>query len=181
MGSYRDVIGFFNWPNPSSHTVALGSTQPLTEMSTRNLPGGKGRPARMTDNLTAVCEPIVWKMWEPRRVTTLWAFTACYRDSFTFFFNSCKGVLWISNHESVLCVQCRWRYIKPSPHAMHAVQTSNIKHPSVIICNSRQHRGDSGCIRLSAWRPCLHRKYRPNLHSNTDYCNVNNPEDRAVP
>jgi hypothetical protein len=26
--------------------VALGSTQALTEMSTRNLPGGKGRPAR---------------------------------------------------------------------------------------------------------------------------------------
>jgi hypothetical protein len=25
-----------------SHTIALGSTQPLTEMSTRNLPGGKG-------------------------------------------------------------------------------------------------------------------------------------------
>jgi hypothetical protein len=24
--------------------MALGSTQPLTEMSTRNLPGGKGRP-----------------------------------------------------------------------------------------------------------------------------------------
>jgi hypothetical protein len=23
-------------------------------------------------------------MWEPRRLTTLWAFTACYRDSFTF-------------------------------------------------------------------------------------------------
>jgi hypothetical protein len=23
-------------------------------------------------------------MWEPRRITTLWAFTACYRDSFTF-------------------------------------------------------------------------------------------------
>jgi hypothetical protein len=29
---------------PSSRTMALGSTQPLTEMSTRNLPGGKGRP-----------------------------------------------------------------------------------------------------------------------------------------
>jgi hypothetical protein len=25
--------------------MALGSTQPLTEMSTRNLPGGKGHPA----------------------------------------------------------------------------------------------------------------------------------------
>jgi hypothetical protein len=24
-------------------------------------------------------------MWEPRRLTTLWVSTACYRDSFTFF------------------------------------------------------------------------------------------------
>jgi hypothetical protein len=23
-------------------------------------------------------------MWGPRRLTTVWAFTACYRDSFTF-------------------------------------------------------------------------------------------------
>jgi hypothetical protein len=37
----------------------LGSTQPLTEMSTRDLPGGKRRPARETDNLTPICEPIV--------------------------------------------------------------------------------------------------------------------------
>jgi hypothetical protein len=51
--------------------MALGSTQPLTEMSTRNLPGGKVRPAREADNLTAICEPIVYKMWEPRRLTTL--------------------------------------------------------------------------------------------------------------
>jgi hypothetical protein len=37
--------------------MALGSTQPLTKMSTRNLPGGggKGRPARKADNLTAIC------------------------------------------------------------------------------------------------------------------------------
>jgi hypothetical protein len=33
--------------------------QPLTEMSTRNLPGGKGLPARKAHNLTAICEPIV--------------------------------------------------------------------------------------------------------------------------
>jgi hypothetical protein len=25
-------------------------------------------------------------MWEPRRLITLWAFTACYRDSFTYFY-----------------------------------------------------------------------------------------------
>jgi hypothetical protein len=39
--------------------MALESTQPLTEMSARNLPGGKGgRPARKAD-LTAICEPFV--------------------------------------------------------------------------------------------------------------------------
>jgi hypothetical protein len=49
----------FSLPNPSSCTMALGSTQPLTEMSTRNLPGGKERPAHKANNLTAICEPIV--------------------------------------------------------------------------------------------------------------------------
>jgi hypothetical protein len=39
--------------------MALGSTQPLTEKSTRNLPRDKARPVRKTDNLTAICEPIV--------------------------------------------------------------------------------------------------------------------------
>jgi hypothetical protein len=36
--------------------MSLGSTQPLTEMSTRNLLGGKGRQARKADNLAAICE-----------------------------------------------------------------------------------------------------------------------------
>jgi hypothetical protein len=40
--SFPDVMGFFNWPDPASRTIALGSTQPLTEMSTRNLSGGQG-------------------------------------------------------------------------------------------------------------------------------------------
>jgi hypothetical protein len=51
-GFYEDLVGFilhvvtgfFNLPNPSSRTMALGSTQPLTEMSTRNFHGGKRRP-----------------------------------------------------------------------------------------------------------------------------------------
>jgi hypothetical protein len=62
--------------------MAMGSTQLLTEMSARNFLGGKGGPAHKADNLTANC---LEKMWEPRRLTTLWAFAACYRDSFTFF------------------------------------------------------------------------------------------------
>jgi hypothetical protein len=78
-------LDFFNWPNPSSRIMALGSNQPLTEMNTRNLPGGKWRPAHKADNLTAFCEPIVFKMCEHRRLTNIWAYTACYRGSFTFY------------------------------------------------------------------------------------------------
>ena len=40
-GSIPDgVIGIFHWHNPSCHTMAVGSTQPLTEMSTRSISWG---------------------------------------------------------------------------------------------------------------------------------------------
>jgi hypothetical protein len=40
-GSIPDgVIGIFHWHNPSGRTMALGSTQPLPEMSTRNISWG---------------------------------------------------------------------------------------------------------------------------------------------
>jgi hypothetical protein len=54
-----EVTEFHNLPNPSSRTMTMGSTQPLTEMSNRNLPGGKGPLPLKADNLTAICEPIV--------------------------------------------------------------------------------------------------------------------------
>jgi hypothetical protein len=34
------VIGIFHWHNPFVRTMSLGSTQPLTEMSTRNISWG---------------------------------------------------------------------------------------------------------------------------------------------
>jgi hypothetical protein len=68
--------------------VALGTTQPLTEMSAKKFPGGKGQPARKADNLTAICETIVKKMWGPRRLTAVWASAACYKYSFTFALKS---------------------------------------------------------------------------------------------
>jgi hypothetical protein len=37
----------------------MGLAQLLTEMSTINLPGGRGRPANKFDNLTVICEQIV--------------------------------------------------------------------------------------------------------------------------
>jgi hypothetical protein len=54
-------VDFFNLRNPSSRTTALESTQPLIEISSRNLPGGKGRPACKADNLAAIREPTVWR------------------------------------------------------------------------------------------------------------------------
>jgi hypothetical protein len=56
--SSPDEMDIFSIPNPSSGTMALGSTQPLTEMSTRNLPGGKRRSAHKADKLSAICELI---------------------------------------------------------------------------------------------------------------------------
>jgi hypothetical protein len=58
-GSSPDEADCYSLPNHSTCTVALGSIQPVTEMITKNLPGGKGRPARRADNLTSICEPIL--------------------------------------------------------------------------------------------------------------------------
>jgi hypothetical protein len=58
-----DVNGIFHWHNPSDRTMDLGSTQPLTEMSTRRISRGSMRPVRKADNLTTflcrheICEP----------------------------------------------------------------------------------------------------------------------------
>jgi hypothetical protein len=78
-----EVIGFLSCPNPTSCTMALGLTQPLTELSTGNFPWGEGQLAPKADSLTAISEPrLSKKMWEPQCLTTVWASTACYRDSF---------------------------------------------------------------------------------------------------
>jgi hypothetical protein len=52
-GSIPDgVTGIFQWLDPSGRIVALGSTQPLTEVSTRDLSWGWRRPVCRADNLT---------------------------------------------------------------------------------------------------------------------------------
>jgi hypothetical protein len=50
--------------------MALGSTQSLAEMGTRNISGGKGRPARKADSFTAICEPTVSQPYGPPRTVT---------------------------------------------------------------------------------------------------------------
>jgi hypothetical protein len=45
--------------------------------------GNRARPVRKADDLSAICEPIVYTMWDPRHLRTLQASAACYGDSFT--------------------------------------------------------------------------------------------------
>jgi hypothetical protein len=59
MGSIPAEIVFLSLCHPSIHTLSLGSTQPLIEMSAGNLHRGKGPPAHKADNLTSICELIV--------------------------------------------------------------------------------------------------------------------------
>ena len=63
-GSIPDgVIGIFQWHNPSGRTMALGSTQPLTEMSTRCISWGERQPVLKAELSTILCR--CHEVWEP--------------------------------------------------------------------------------------------------------------------
>jgi hypothetical protein len=78
-----DEVDFFNFPNPSSRTMALGSTQPLIEMSTRNFPGVKsGQHVGLT-----TLPPSMSRMFENVGASTSRkpkSLHSLYRDNFTF-------------------------------------------------------------------------------------------------
>ena len=84
-GSIPDgVIVIIHWRNPSGQTVALGSTHPLTEMSTRNIFWGKGgRCVGMTTLLTSCAD--CHEIWEPQTPGTIRASSGLCMGTFTFY------------------------------------------------------------------------------------------------
>jgi hypothetical protein len=74
---------FFNLTNTSSPGVYAASNRNEYQII---FLGGRVQLVSLADNLTAICEPTVLKMWGPRHLTTLLASKACYRDSFIFFY-----------------------------------------------------------------------------------------------
>jgi hypothetical protein len=79
-----DEVDFFSLPDPSSRTMALGSTQPLTEMSIRKFSGSKG--GRFV-GLTTL-PPSVSRMSENVRASTSHSpkdLRGLYKDSFMFY------------------------------------------------------------------------------------------------
>jgi hypothetical protein len=61
--------------------MGLQSTKSLTEMSTRNLPGGDGRPVHTTNNLTVDCLENVGASMSHNPM----GLHGLLRDSFTFY------------------------------------------------------------------------------------------------
>jgi hypothetical protein len=83
------VTGFFSDIFHSDRTMALGSTQPLVKMSTRNIPGGKGgRCLRLRTSPSACAE--CHEIWDPKLPGTLWATLGLLWDSFPLPLNLCK-------------------------------------------------------------------------------------------
>jgi hypothetical protein len=114
-----EIIGFFNWRNASSRTVALESTKLLTGMSTSNFPGAKRRPAHKADNLIAISKLIIQKIWEPWCFITLWASTACYRGYLFFPFML----------KSINTVTC---YLRSQPIQRFIARQQLCKHATVL-------------------------------------------------
>jgi hypothetical protein len=101
------VIEIFHWHNPSCHTMALGSTQPLTEMSTRNISWGKRRPVRMADNLaTFMCRLSLSRLVIGLLYLYLYS---CYNapTCFDAIASSSGGSWLVPEEDAVASIQCR--------------------------------------------------------------------------
>jgi hypothetical protein len=62
-GSISDVTVIFNWSNPSGRTVALGSTQPVTETSTKYICWERVvMTMRRADHLTNFMSRFSWNL-----------------------------------------------------------------------------------------------------------------------
>jgi hypothetical protein len=77
-GSIPDSgVGIFHWHNPTGRTVALGLTQPVTEMSTRNISWGWRRPLGRADNLTIFICRLSWNLRASTSYSPLGPVQAC--------------------------------------------------------------------------------------------------------
>ena len=119
------VTGIFHWHNPSGRTMALGSTQPLTEMSTRNSSwvGGEGGQCVGLTTLPPSYADCL-EIWEPQPPGTLRASLLC----FTFLscsFNSTFAVLIASTLNTV-------RYVYPEEHSYRKSRSCTSRYHALL-------------------------------------------------
>jgi hypothetical protein len=98
----------------SVSSVVLQSTQPPTERTATSPHMGKGQPVPKADNLTLIWQQILYEMLELRRLATLLASTACYKDRFTLFhfYTNVKSISAHSFHKGrrILLCSIMWGY-----------------------------------------------------------------------
>jgi len=112
-GSIPDgVIGIFQWHNPSDRTMALGSTQPPTEMSTRNISWGKGGLCVRLTILPPSCA-VVMKSGNLNFLEPSGPLQACNGTALPFvYFNNkplhVSSSLAAHHQEDQLCINSNW-------------------------------------------------------------------------
>jgi hypothetical protein len=79
---------------PLSPTMDLGSTQPLTEMSVKNLIGGKGRPVCKGDNLSAICGADCLENVGASTPRNPMGFHGLLQVHLCLFFCLCESIFW---------------------------------------------------------------------------------------
>ena len=95
------VIRIFHCHNPSDRAMTLGSTQPLTEMSSRRFSGGKcGRCVRLT-TLPSFCA-VVMKSGNLNFLETSGPLQACNGTALPFTFALYKGKHKLARHTVII-------------------------------------------------------------------------------
>jgi hypothetical protein len=121
-----EVDFFFNLPYSSSRIMALGSTQPLTEINTRNLLGGKKAAGawgwQSLSHLWAEC----LKMWEPQPPTTLRTSTAY--TGIALFYCQLMATIWTKVQQRLIFI-C-WN----SPPQKLVLKYTALGHRFVRLC-----------------------------------------------
>jgi hypothetical protein len=109
--------GFFHWHNPSGSTMALGSTQTLTENKLPEIfPGGKDGRCVVLINLPTSCSNSL-KIWESQTPATLRACQGLQWDCFSFglrLLHLVQHNLYVLNY----CLFCPKLHVSANPYGL---------------------------------------------------------------
>jgi hypothetical protein len=96
------VIGIFHWRNPSGRPIFQGYTQPLTEMSTRNISWRVNVALRRAENITTFTCRLPWSLW----ALNFWNPQGLYRALQELLYLCCFTYLFSVTCRNIPYVRC---------------------------------------------------------------------------